>query len=872
MNLRRRVEDDLARDIQEHIELATRENIERGMAPAEARFAALRKFGNVGRVTEETYAVWHWVALDRLRQDVRYALRGLRRNPGFTTIAILTLALGIGINTAVFSVLNAVIFEALPYPDAGRLMFVWERMPSMPAPIGPRLPVSYRNFAEWRQQSTSFEAMEAFCQVKLDQPGGARQISTGFTSAGLFALLGTAPRMGRLFTAAEERKEERVAVLSDTGFDRRFHRDPGVLGRTITLGETTYTVIGVLPARFRMPAYNEGDVQIDPEVWAPLSRIINHGIADTATALWVPARLQRGVSLQRARSEMTDIAARLAKGDPQHNKGLGASVFSFAQEDASPKVHRALYVLMGAVGFLLLIACANLANLTLARATLRAREIAVRLALGASRGRIVAQLMTEALAVSAAGAVAGLVLAQWSLRLMLALKPGGIHNPEKIAIDARVLLFAVASTVGTALLVGLAPAVAALRSDLNTALKSGGKWGGSALRLRSRQALIVLETAMALVLVTGAGLMIRSFAELLAVGIGFDTTRLTYADLDLPKRRYPDGATQVRFYRDLLGRAGSISGVRAAAVVDSAPLHRVGIANFSIVGRPEPSPDSRLMADVAHASPGYFGTIGLHLLAGRNFTEADLPSPADERAGVAIVNRAFARQFFGGRNPLGERLRQDDQFSSKIVGVVSDYRAMGTENGERPTIFWPDLRLAHATLLVRGAASTDTLAATIRDVVWAVDRGLPAAEVHPMQYYVDEWLSQRKFLTLLLVIFAGLALALGLMGIYGVLANAVTARTREIGIRMAIGATPAGLGWMVLRQGMTPVAMGLALGLAASLALGGLLDTLLFQVDARDPLTLATAACAILIFAPLAIALPLRRATQVDANIALREE
>jgi putative ABC transport system permease protein len=304
--------------------------------------------------------------------------------------------------------------------------------------------------------------------------------------------------------------------------------------------------------------------------------------------------------------------------------------------------------------------------------------------------------------------------------------------------------------------------------------------------------------------------------------------------------------------------------------VDAAPLHRVGIANFSIVGRPEPSPDARPMADVSHASPGYFGAIGLHMVAGRDFTDADLPTAAaaDERAGVAIVNRAFARQFFAGRNPLGERLRQDDQHSSEIVGVVSDYRAMGTENGERPTIFWPDLRLAHATLLVRGTAAPDA----IRDAVWAVDRGLPAAEVKPMQYYVDEWLSQRKFLTLLLVIFAGLALALGLMGIYGVLANAVAARTREIGIRMAIGATPAGIGRMVLRQGMTPVAVGLALGLAASLGMGGLLESLLFQVRPQDPMTLAAAAGSILIFAPLAIALPLRRATRVDTSVALRDE
>ena len=455
---------------------------------------------------------------------------------------------------------------------------------------------------------------------------------------------------------------------------------------------------------------------------------------------------------------------------------------------------------------------------------------------------------------------------------MLALHPDGVQRPELILIDLRVFAFAALASILTTVLFGLAPSIAASRGDLNTALKSGGAWGATAARVRSRQVLIAIEVALALVLVVGAGLMIRSFRELLAVGIGFDTTRLTYADIDLPAKRYPSGEAQTRFFRDLIDLAQAVPGVIAAGVVDNAPLHQVAIANFSIVGRPEPPLSALPMADIAHSSPAYLRAVGLRLEAGRWFTDADLPLGGDTPNGVVIVDRAFARQFFPGVNPLAQRLARNKEHSFEIVGVVSGYRPMGVENGTRPTIFWPDLALGHATLVVRSALPQQALATGIRSAIASVDRLLPAPEVKSMQYWVDEWLSQRKFNTLLLGIFAALALLLGLMGIYGVLANLVASRTREIGIRLAIGATPGGIGRLVLRQGMFPVLIGLAIGLAASLALDRFLESLLFQVQPRDPVTLIAAACAVLLFSPLAIALPLLRATRVDCTVALREE
>ncbi len=808
--------------------------------------------------------------------DLRLALRILLRSPGYALTCVAVLALGIGANSAIFSVVQSVILAPLPYPDAARLVFVWQRLPTLPDPPFGRIPVSRRNYLEWKRQSTVFADMAAFDEKKLEEAGSGhpQHVSTGFASANLFPMLGVRPSAGRSFRPDEERpSSDHVAVLADAYFERRFHRDPAILGKNITLGGEIYSIIGVLPPRFHLPATNQGLDQLKPDVWVPLSRLWKKAGDDKLRELFVPARLKAGTSLAQARNEMTAIAQRLDQAELAQDRGWTAAVFPFAVEDAAPTLHRALYVLLATVALLLLIACANLANLTLARATLRSRDIGVRLALGATRTRIVTQLLAEAFLVAIAGALAGLVLAHWCIKLMLALKPPDIQRPELIGLNPWVFAFAVFLGVITTLLFGLAPALTVSRTDLNETLKAGGGWGGSAARLRSRQFLIAAEVALALMLVCGAGLMIRSFRELIATGVGFETRNLVSADIELPPRNYPDAARQSRFFRALLDRVRSLPGVTGVSVVDNLPLHSVSASNFFIAGRPDPPPQSPLLADTARVSPKYFNVIRLRLIAGRFFNDADLAAAEKDQDSVAIINESMARQFFRGEDPLGHRLFGGDRkHAAQIVGVVADYRPMGIENPIRPQIFRPDLRMSNASLIARTAGPPDALARPIQSAVWALDAGIAETKVLTMDYYAEQWESQRRFNTLLLGIFAGLALLLAMIGIYGVLSSLVSSRVREIGIRMAIGAAPTEIGKLMLRQSMFPVTIGLAAGLAGTLALSRFIEALLFHVRARDPLTLALAALGILAISPLALLVPLRRATRVDCTVALREE
>jgi putative ABC transport system permease protein len=660
--------------------------------------------------------------------------------------------------------------------------------------------------------------------------------------------------------------------VTDGYFKKHLHSDPNVLGKTITLAGVSYTIIGVLPPKFHLPAMWEGMDQKKPEVWVPLSRLWRTAADDTQRQLYVIAKLKLNVGLEQSRTEMEGIAERLQKADPALNEGWHTAVYPFSVEDTAPTLHLALYVLLGAVTFLLLIACANLANLTLARMSARSREVAVRLALGATRSQLVGQLMIESLVVSLAGAAVGLLLAYWAVKGMLWLEPVDFQRPELIELNLPVFVFTAGVSILTALLFGLAPAVSASRLDLNSAMKSGG-WGVASGRSRSRQFLIAAEVAMALVLISGAGLMIRSFREMVNTGIGFKTDRLIAVDIDLPEKSYPTAESRSRFFRELMTRAAATPGVAGASVVDNLPLHRVSLITFQIAGRPEPPPESRPLADTAQASPDYLGMIGMKLLAGRYFTESDLALNEKDGDGVAIVNQAWVRTFMNGEDPLGKRVGPSgSKISHQIVGVVSDYRPMGTENGTRPQIFWPYLKLNNASLLVRTHAAPEAMTNSLRALVAGLDKTLPTNKIETMQHHLHNWISQRQFNTLLMSVFAGLALLLAMIGIYGVLSNMVTARTREIGIRMAIGASSSRIARLVLRQSMTPVAIGLIAGLAGSFVLKRFIEGLLFETRAEDPLTRVLAIAAILVLSPVAIYLPLRRAMGVDCTVALRDE
>jgi len=811
-----------------------------------------------------------------LFSDIRSALRILARSKAYALTSIAVLALGIGANIAIFSVVYSVVLAPLPYPDSSRLVFIWERLPILPDPPFGRIPVPRASFREFQRQNTVFSDMAAFREKQLDETGSdhPRHVSTGFASANFLPLLGMHAASGRIFQPQDEaQNSNRVVILSDTFYERRFHRDAAILGKTIALSGDVYTIIGVLPAQFHLPATGQGQDQLKPDLWVPLSRLWTTPEQDFERQLFVVARLKPSASLAQARSEMTVVSQRLAKIDPKNNEGWTAAVFPFSVEDTAPTLHRALYLLLGTVGFLLLIACANLANLTLARATQRSREIAVRLALGATRARVIRQLLAESFLISLASALGGLLLGSWCIDLILALKPPDIQRPETIGLNVTVFLFAAGLSIITTLLFGLAPALSVSNADLNTTLKAAGGWGGTGARLRTSQFLIGAEVALALMLLAGAGLMIRSFRELVATGVGFRTEHLVTAQVDLPARDFADSPSQSRFFHALLDRVQAIPGVTGVSLVDQLPLHSVFASNFFIVGRPDAPRKSTPIADAAQVGPGYFRLLGLRLLAGRYFTDADLARAESGQDSVAIINETMARQYFAHENPLGQRLLDmERKHPAEIVGIVADYRPMGAENPVRAQIFRPSLKMASGYLIARTAGKTEDLAKPIQLAIWSLDAGIPESKVLTYDYFRDQWQAQRKFNTLLLGAFAGLALVLAMIGIYGVLSNLVTSRVREIGIRMAIGAAPFEIGRLILRQSMLPVSIGLAVGLAGTLVLGRFVEALLFHVHARDPLTLTLAAAAILLVSPLALAVPLRRATRVDCTVALREE
>jgi putative ABC transport system permease protein len=805
-----------------------------------------------------------------LLQDIRYGLRMLWKHPGFTIISVLALALGIGANSAIFTVVNAVLLRPLPFEQPERLVTVLSRNEREATVSGSH---SYLNFTDLRDQNQVFDSVGAYTASTFFFIGneGPERVNGALLSADMFAVLRARPALGRAFTREEDQLgAKRVAVISHNLWQRRFGGDSKVLGQDVTIGSTPATIIGVMPKGFRFP------ISMDAECWMALTPALNEGIIQSrgAVFLGVVARMKEGVSIEQAQAESTTIASRLAAQYPDSNAGQGIALQS-THERVVGDLRPALLVILSAVGFVLLIACANVANLLLARASSRHKEIAIRTAMGASRGRIIRQLLTESLMLSLMGGAAGLLLALWGVDLLVAATPADIPRVSEVGLDARVLAFTAGVTLLTGLFFGLAPALQASKSDLNEGLKEGGRGSTESLRSnRVRSTLVVVEVALSLVLLVGAGLLIQSFWRLLEVKPGFDPEKVLAADVSLLRKDYPRTEQYVTFYQEAIERLGAMAGVEAAGAVDPLPLSNSFEAySFQVEGRPASPPGEEPGADFRIASPGYFRAMGIPLVKGRIFNERDTMDTPH----VILISEAFARRFFPNEEPLGKRLQVGDGQSRprEIIGIVGDVRHAGLDQEPEPEFYVSYLQkpTSSMSVVVRASgADPAALAPSLRGVIGQINKDQPVYNVRTMRQLLSESVARRRFNMLLLGVFAGVALLLAAIGLYGVMSYSVTRRTHELGIRIALGAQAGDVLRLVVGQGMTLALIGVVAGLVAAYFATRAMATLLFGVGTTDLWTFAGVALLISAVAFLASYLPARRATKVDPMVALRYE
>jgi putative ABC transport system permease protein len=802
--------------------------------------------------------------MGNLLGDFRYAVRSLARQPTFACVAILTLVLGIGTNTAIFSVIKAVLLNQLPYQDPSRLVVVREQNPDGSMDL-----VAPLTYLDWKRQSTSVPAMAAFRQLRYAFAGNGEplDVPSARVTANMFSVLRANPMLGRTFSAGEgEPGTDRVAVLSRAFWQRHFGGSYAAIGGTIQLDAQPYTVIGVMPAEFDFPPSGNTDI------WTPLSFDPNdaHGRSRKARSLNVVGRLGDGVEEQQAQREMTIIAGRLASTFPDSNTGWGARVIS-AQEQLVSTVRPALLLISAAVGFLLLIVCANVANLILARLSSRRGEIAVRAALGAGRWQLVRQVLAESLTLSAVGGALGLLVAWAGIRLVHALPEGSLPRMQDVRLDSGVLLFAFATSVGVALLFGVIPAIqvsrAGLRDTMNafsgTARHSGG---------RLLSTLVVIEVALALMLLVGAGLMTRSFAQLMRVSPGFEPGNLLAVQIYLPQSKYKTGIDRTRFYMDTIRRVGAIPGVYSAAGVSTLPMYPVGIdyaLPFTIDGHAAPANGEEPRADIRTATPGYFETMKIALLDGRFIDGRDRAGAP----GTVVINETMARRHFAGENPLGKVVR-NPHGKGEVVGVVGDVKHYGLDSEPRAELFMPAWQqpLNGMALVVRTASDPKGFVASIRREVLAVDAEQPIFDVSAMVDVVSRSVFLPRVSMLLLIAFAVSALLLAVVGIYGVVSYTVTQRTPELGLRMALGADAASTLRLVLGRSMLLVGGGTACGLVASMAVARTMSGLLYGVSPLDPIVFVGVSAMLATAGFVASLIPARRATRVDPIVALRTE
>ncbi|HEX2189801.1 MAG TPA: ABC transporter permease [Longimicrobiaceae bacterium] len=805
--------------------------------------------------------------METLLQDVRYALRRLRRSPGFTAVATLTLALGIGANSAIFSVVNGVLLRSLPYPDADRLVLV-----AHVTREGNRAPMSPANFRDVRSESRSLEELSfwTYGGRTLTGTGDPARLQGADVGQHFFEVMRARPLLGRTFRPEEnEPGRNRVAVLGHAFWRQRFGADPKVVGRTVTLDGEPYEVVGVMPEEFGFP--NKRDV------WTPLEYDADF-MADASRGSWYISgigRLKPGVTHQQAAREIEGLGARLQKQYPETNTDLGISPVSLYEQMVGD-VRLSLLVLLGAVGLVLLIACANVANLLLARAAAREGELAVRAAMGAGRGRLVRQLLAESVILGLLGGAAGLVLAVWGTSALVAMEPQGIPRLAEVGVDATVVAFTLGVALLSGVLFGLLPAVQVTRSDLAGTLREGGRGSlagrGSA---RTRNALVVAEMALAVVLLAGAGLLIRSFAVLQGVDPGFRTESALSFNVSLPQAAYDEGARGA-FYDGLLERLEGLPGVRSAAAVSDLPMgNSATFLTFEVEGREPPEPGREPASQILRATAGYFRTMEIPVVRGREFT-------ADDRAGspgVVVLNQAAAREFFPGEDPLGRRILlslgpDTTAVPWEVVGVAGDVRQFGVDAEVQSAMYFPQAQapVGGMGVVVRTTVPPASLAAAVRREVAAMDPNLPLNDLQPLERLAADSMSQPRFYMLLLSLFAGVALALAAIGIFGVISYGVAQRTREIGVRMALGAEPSSVLRIVVGGALGLAGIGVGVGVLGALAGTRLLSGLLFGVAATDPPTYVGVAVLLLAVAALASWLPARAAVRVDPMTALRAD
>ena len=797
---------------------------------------------------------------------IRYATRSLLRSPGFTLAAVLCLGLAIGANTAIFTVLNAVLLKPLAYAEPSRLVMLWERFDKRPEGHNVVAPADY---LDWRAQTRSFSGMAALAEghETLTGLGEAQQVPVQAVTASFFPVLGVTPALGRTFTEEEDTPAgPALVVVSDRFWRRHLSADPRALGQSVTLGGTPFTVIGVMPPGFRF----KGNSTEEAELWTPLSLDPARDYrATSGRYLLAFGRLKPGVAVEQADLELRTLAARLADEHPVFNAGWTTALVPL-REQVVGGARTPLRVLAGGVAFVLLIACANVANLQLARGAARRRELAVRTALGAGRWTLVRDLLIESLVLSVAGGALGLLLAVWGTAALVALAPAGLPRLGEISVDARTLAFTAALSILTGFVFGLLPALHGSRADLNDVIKEGGR-GVAGGRLRS--GLVAAQLALSLVLLVGAGLLIRSFLRLSREDPGFDASHVLAAKVDLPTNRYNTDPRQAAFFEELLARIRRLPGVTSASAINWLPFGGGGSASsYFVEGRPAPAPGQELGADIRAVDPEYFHTLGIPLRSGELFTGRDGPTVRK----AVVINQALARQVFPNENPIGRHILMPwgDTLNGEIVAVVGDTRAAGLDSLPHPTLYWPMAQFpwSFMSLVIRTPGEPEALTAPVAAEVRALDPDVPLGNPRPLDSFLSQSVASQRFTMLLLGAFAAVAVVLAAIGISAVVANAVVRRTREIGVRMALGAGRRDVLGMVLRQGMMLVVIGIAAGLAGAAALTRVLRSLLYGVSPTDVVTFAGVPLLLAGIALVAAYLPARRAAEVDPMVALRTE